>query len=103
MESRDEADAPLQDYPDRSVWTTWTISYKAIRNKDEITANLLLLWASLDNRDLWHGLFTSACRASSICARRLSEWIGEIASNELKFIKQFSFYVTTRLSKTSKM
>ena len=87
MESRDEADAPLQDYPDRSVWTTWAISYRAIREKDENTANLLLLWAFLDNKDLWYGLFAAACRASSVTARRLSGWIGDIAKNELKFIK----------------
>jgi hypothetical protein len=37
------ADAPLQDYPDRSVWTTWAISYQAIREKHRATANLLLL------------------------------------------------------------
>jgi hypothetical protein len=30
MESDHLADAPLQDYPDRSVWTMWAISYQAI-------------------------------------------------------------------------
>ncbi len=87
MESHDLRDAPLQDYPNRSVWTTWTISYNAIREKDQNAANLLLLWAFLDNRDLWHGLFIEACRDSTIVARRLSEWIGDIASSELQFIK----------------
>jgi tetratricopeptide (TPR) repeat protein len=87
MESRDESDAPLQDYPNRSVWTTWTISYNAIREKDQNAANLLLLWAFLDNRDLWHGLFVAACRDSTIVARKLSEWIGDIASSEQQFIK----------------
>ncbi|MCJ1269239.1 hypothetical protein MMC22_009129 [Lobaria immixta] len=80
------ADAPLQDYPDRSVWTTWAISYNAVRKKDEAAANLLLLWAFLDNKDLWHGLF-AGCRVSSLIARRLSEWIGNIASNQLEFTK----------------
>ena len=78
-------DATLQDYPDRSVWTTWAISYKAICDRHKATANLLLLWSFLDNRDLWHGLFTAACRASPVTARSLSEWIGDIASNELQF------------------
>ena len=27
IELKDAADAPLQDYPKRSVWTTWAISY----------------------------------------------------------------------------
>jgi hypothetical protein len=66
MELDHLADAPLQDYPDRSVWTTWAISYQAIRNRHEDTANLLLLWSFLDNKDLWHGLFAAACRRSTV-------------------------------------
>jgi tetratricopeptide (TPR) repeat protein len=85
MESNHLAGAPLQDYPDRSVWTTWAISYQAIREKHEATANLLLLWSFLDNKDLWHGLFATACRESTAATRMLSGWIGEIASSELEF------------------
>lgn len=36
MESQDRASAPLRDYPDRSVWTTWTISYGAIQALDPV-------------------------------------------------------------------
>jgi len=50
-------------------------------------ANLLLLWAFLDNKDLWHGLFTAACSASTTTATILSEWIGDLASNEVEFAK----------------
>jgi tetratricopeptide (TPR) repeat protein len=85
MESDYLADAPLQDYPDRSVWTTWVISYQAIRDKHEATANLLLLWSFLDNKDLWHGLFATACEKSTVAARMLLGWIGDIASSELEF------------------
>jgi Tfp pilus assembly protein PilF len=85
MDSDHLADAPLQDYPDRSVWTTWAISYQTIRDKHEATANLLLLWSFLDNKDLWHGLFAAACRRSPVTARMLARWIGDIASNKLAF------------------
>ncbi|KAF2818243.1 FabD/lysophospholipase-like protein [Ophiobolus disseminans] len=85
MESNHLADAPLQDYPERSVWTTWAISYQAIRDKHEATANLLLLWLFLDNKDLWHGLFAAACRRSTAAARMLSGWIGGIVGSELEF------------------
>ncbi|KAF2786451.1 FabD/lysophospholipase-like protein [Melanomma pulvis-pyrius CBS 109.77] len=84
MESRGVADAPLQDYPDRCVWTTWAISYRAIHAKNKETANLLLLWSFLDNKDLWHGLFAEAC-LDPVVAKMLSKWIGDIASNELEF------------------
>ena len=85
MESQSQNSVLLQDYPDRSIWTTWAISYNTIREKDESAANLLLLWSFLDNKDLWHGLFAAACRASATTARWLSEWVGDMASNELKF------------------
>jgi tetratricopeptide (TPR) repeat protein len=85
MESNDLTDTPLHEYPDRSVWTTWAISYQAIRDRDEATANLLVLCSFLDNRDLWHGLFATACRISPVAAQMLSGWIGEIATSEVKF------------------
>jgi tetratricopeptide (TPR) repeat protein len=81
----DIAEAPLQDYRDRSVWTTWAISYQKIRDKHEATANLLLLWSYLDHKDFWHGLFAAACRNSAVVSSMLSNWIGDIASSELEF------------------
>jgi tetratricopeptide (TPR) repeat protein len=87
MASNQFADTPLQDYPSGSVWTTWAISYQAIREKHEATANLLLLWSFLDNKDLWYGLFARAYSRSPIAAAMLSEWIGDIADSELKFIE----------------
>jgi tetratricopeptide (TPR) repeat protein len=87
MAVENEDDAPLQDYPDRSVWTTWVISYQAVRKQHELTANLLLLWSFLDNKDLWHGLFAAACDASTTAESMLLEWIGQSAINELAFCK----------------
>lgn len=87
MESHDWEGAPLLDYPDRSVWTTWAISFGAIREMNKAAANLLLLWAFLDSKDMWFGLFTAAYSASADAATSLSEWIGDIASSELKFTK----------------
>jgi tetratricopeptide (TPR) repeat protein len=87
MGSQHMANAPLTDYPDRSVWTTWAISYQAIRNKHEATANLLLLWSFLDNKDLWYGLFAAACASSRVATRMLLGWIGNIASSELEFTR----------------
>ena len=79
------ANTPLQDYPERSLWTTWAISYQAIRDQHKHTANLLLLWSFLDNKDLWHGLLAAPCKRSAVAARMLSGWVGDIASNEIKF------------------
>jgi tetratricopeptide (TPR) repeat protein len=85
MEVGYEGDAPLQDYPNRSVWTTWVISYQAVRKKHELTANLLLLWSFLDNGKLSHDLFAAACEGSAVAKSMLSGWIGQSATSELAF------------------
>ncbi|RYP55992.1 hypothetical protein DL770_010860 [Monosporascus sp. CRB-9-2] len=85
MELQDRKGAPLYDYGDRSIWTTWTISFKAIQKTNEAAANLLLLWAYLDNRDLWYGLLAAAGERSAVTAEHLSKWLQDIPSNELKF------------------
>jgi hypothetical protein len=84
-ELMDSHPTPLQDYPGRSVWTTWVISYKAICKIHEATAKLLLLWSFLDNKDLWYGMFAAACEASPAAKVQLGDWIGDIATKELTF------------------
>jgi tetratricopeptide (TPR) repeat protein len=85
MESTHLTDALLQDYPERSVWTTWAISYQAIYDKHEHTAKLLLLWSFLDNKNLWYGLLAEASSYSEVVGTILSRWIGKIATSELAF------------------
>jgi tetratricopeptide (TPR) repeat protein len=83
MESHDRFGFPLLDYQERSVWTTWTISFNTIKAKDKTATNLLLLWAFLDNKDLWHGLL----RPATVPADHWPEWLQVIAANELKFVE----------------
>ena len=87
MESGHLIGAPLQDYPERNIWTTWAISYQAIYDKHEHTAKLLLLWSFLDNRNLWYGLFAEASEDADVVASMLSNWIGDIANSELAFVQ----------------
>ncbi|KAI9673080.1 MAG: hypothetical protein M1829_004394 [Trizodia sp. TS-e1964] len=83
MNSQDD---PLPDYNKyRSVWTTWAISYNAIKKKHLYTANLLDLWAFLDNKDLWFGLFANVYGYSEEAEKRLYEQIGDLASDECEF------------------
>ncbi|KAJ9664647.1 hypothetical protein H2201_005161 [Coniosporium apollinis] len=90
MSSQDRTGTPLQDYFNGSVWTTWTISFNTIREKDEAAASLLLLWAHLDNKDLWHGLFAAAWHEltdNGYDAADFPAWLHDIAGNEVKFIE----------------
>ena len=75
----------LQEYDNRSVWTTWTISYHAVRSNNEAAANLLLLWSHLENKDLWFGLLATASKQNIVAANLISLQLHEIGSNELKF------------------
>lgn len=50
-------DLKSRDDADRSILTTWTLSFDHVRAQSEEAANLLPLSAFLDNQDLWYGLF----------------------------------------------
>ena len=43
MECHDRFGFPLRSYLERSVWTTWTISFNAIKAKNEAATSLLHL------------------------------------------------------------
>ena len=84
MGSYDTAEAPLQEYANESVGTTWMISYRAIQQKDNAAANLMLLWACLDNKDLWFELLTPAYRKFGT-DEFIPEWFRSVASSKLAF------------------
>ncbi|KAL9035486.1 MAG: hypothetical protein Q9214_006559, partial [Letrouitia sp. 1 TL-2023] len=45
------------DYEDRTLYSTWNVSFQQVRSQDPVAAELLKLMAYLDNQDLWYGLF----------------------------------------------
>jgi tetratricopeptide (TPR) repeat protein len=87
MDAQDEKYLPLRRYVNGTVATTWIISYTAIREKNEYAANLLLLWAHLDNRSLWYELISSGSGLSSTAAAIGLIWLGDLARSEIEFIK----------------
>lgn len=44
---------PLWSYRDQTVFTTWEISFQAIGEKNQESAELLLLCSFLHNEDIW--------------------------------------------------
>ena len=84
-----KSDTLLNDYTNRSVWTTWNISYNAILAKNQYAANLLVFWSFLDRNDLWYDIFQRAGHSTSI-ASDLSSWLGKVAAHELSFIEAMS-------------
>jgi hypothetical protein len=74
-------------YYNGSIQITWMISYEVIKKDDEIAANLIQLWAYLDNKDMWFGLFSEVLRQSSSLWPYLLPWFQDMASSKLKFTK----------------
>jgi hypothetical protein len=75
MDSEDSPSGRILDYSDRNVWTTWSISYQAIRTKHEHTANLLLLWSFLDNKTLWYDLLAASYSREDANSSMLSDCV----------------------------
>ncbi|KAK5214762.1 hypothetical protein LTR47_011818, partial [Exophiala xenobiotica] len=84
MQSQEEDGIPLPEYH-RSIWTTWMISFKAIRGKSAAAMDLLLLWAFLDNRDLWYGLFDNIGERDILASPIYRSSLHEIGRNEVAF------------------
>ncbi|KAL2368978.1 hypothetical protein RJ035_004831 [Blastomyces gilchristii] len=84
---RNEDTAPLKSYGNRSINTTWTVSYNAIRAKNEGAANLLLLWAHLDHKTLPFWILQASANRSRALAEDLLAWLKHTADDEVKFLK----------------
>ncbi|KAK5705826.1 hypothetical protein LTR17_021337 [Elasticomyces elasticus] len=54
----------LQEYAERSMLTTWKISYEQVLRQSKAAASLLKLWAFFSPADVWHGLIASALEGS---------------------------------------
>jgi tetratricopeptide (TPR) repeat protein len=75
---------PLQEYGDRSVLTTWKMSYKQVQSQSEEAAGLLRLWGFLDRGDLWYELVACVSRLDESIKK--PDWLLRLAENELEFL-----------------
>lgn len=68
----------LDSYEDRTLYSTWQLSYDQIQQRNENSAALLRLWAYFDNQDLWLELLQHKFRDTPA-------WIREVTADELSF------------------
>ena len=73
----------LREDADHSILTTWTLSFNSLRLQSEDAANLLMLWAFLDNRDLWYELLAPALDLA--IADEVPRWFARCAGDKLEF------------------
>ncbi|KAI7224994.1 hypothetical protein KC330_g9210 [Hortaea werneckii] len=68
--------AKLPEYEQRTLYTTWDVSYKRLKSEDERAAQLLSLLAYFSNRRLWYELFQAGLSDD------LPRWLFEVASSD---------------------
>lgn len=79
-----QAKFPLADYGERSVLTTWNISYDQVMNISKGAAALIRLWAFLDCNDIRYDLVRAAIALKG--QDLLTSWLRFLAHDELTFI-----------------
>ncbi|KAL8371593.1 hypothetical protein RB595_001409 [Gaeumannomyces hyphopodioides] len=72
------------DSYNRTMWTTWILSFRAIGNRNPDAARLLQLWGFLDNKDLWMGLLNAA-RIGEGPPGWWPAWLRGLATDQLRF------------------
>ena len=68
----------LNSYEDRTLYSTWQLSFDRVKQRNELSAKLLRLWAYFDNQDIWFELLRHANSKDP-------EWIRELTKDELSF------------------
>ncbi|KAF2175942.1 hypothetical protein K469DRAFT_683324 [Zopfia rhizophila CBS 207.26] len=63
---------------DRSLYTTWQVTFDRIRKQNAASAQLLKLWAYFDKQDVWFELLRHAYSADD-------EWIRKLTEDKLNF------------------
>lgn len=71
--------AKLQEYEERTLYTTWDLLYARLETEDQDAANLLKLLAYFSNQSLWYDLFYAGVADSS------PEWLRRVVGNDAKF------------------
>ncbi|RMZ87477.1 hypothetical protein DV736_g5297, partial [Chaetothyriales sp. CBS 134916] len=68
----------LSSYEDRSLCTTWQITFDRIKQQNAASAKLLELWAYFDRQDVWFELVRHTNSVDD-------EWIQKLTEDELNF------------------
>jgi tetratricopeptide (TPR) repeat protein len=76
---------PIEEYGDRSVLTTWTVSYEQIKKQSEEAAWLLKLWGFLDNGEAWYELIAADSKSFAERKMDVPEWLQTITADKLAF------------------
>ena len=87
MEDESHPDFALREYDYRSVYTTWDVSFKCVKQKNEDAAKMLQLWSCLDNKDIWYSLFNNEQNGNLKRWMNLPRWFERVMGKDVDFRK----------------
>ena len=75
----------LPEYGNRSIQTTWTISFEGVKKKNEDAAKMLQVWSYLDNRDIWFEIFNNKRNTDLRLWSNPPAWFRRVVHDKLSF------------------
>ena len=89
---------PLEEYGDRSLLTTWIMSYEQVRRHSEGAASLLKLWGFLDCGELWYKLLAAGAQLEEELLITLPTGLIDIMEDELEFADTVGLFLRYSLA-----
>lgn len=81
----------LSSYEDRSLYSTWQVSFDQIKQQNPLSAQLLQFWAYFDHQDIWFELLKHSddedlrWTIGNFEHCQVPKWIEEIVEDEMAF------------------
>lgn len=85
MKDEARSGSGVREYGNRSVYTTWTVSFEYVKRKNEDAANMLEVWSYLDSRDIWFEMFDNKENTNLERWSSPTEWFRRVVCNKLSF------------------
>ncbi|KFY31766.1 hypothetical protein V493_00848 [Pseudogymnoascus sp. VKM F-4281 (FW-2241)] len=73
-----ESSPELDSYEDRTLYSTWQISFNHAKQQNDLSAKLLCFWAYFDSQDLWLELLQHSDLNDP-------DWVRELTKDEVSF------------------
>jgi tetratricopeptide (TPR) repeat protein len=88
----------LQEYQDRTLYTTWDLSYTRLESEDPDAAKLLKLLAYFDNQSIWYELLHAGAADDS------PEWLHEVIADDnfARVMRTLTDYCFIEVQKSTK-
>ena len=74
----------IDSYEDRTLYSTWQLSFENVERQNKVSAKLLCFWAYIDNQDIWFELL----HRKELLHHKIPDdylWIRELTEDELSF------------------